>query len=217
MKFTWYIAGRYFRGKNRDSRFLSFIKFMAIAGVAIGSAGLLIALSIVHGFKSTINEKIVGFAPHVTVSTFMPDQMQRADTLQTFISDFPGVANAQPAAIGEVMIQSVRDISGTVIKGVNPVDGDVTRLQEYIIAGNYTFEENENGLPGIILGSSLAREIGADIGDRVTAYALDGLPTPFNTPEIQQFHLQQFIRQELTGLMIILQLRIYGPFAIYLV
>ena len=189
MKFTWYIAGRYFRGKNRDSRFLSFIKFMAIAGVAIGSAGLLIALSIVHGFKSTINEKIVGFAPHVTVSTFMPDQMQRADTLQTFISDFPGVANAQPAAIGEVMIQSVRDISGTVIKGVNPVDGDVTRLQDYLIAGTYTFEENENGLPGIILGSSLVREIGAEIGDRVTAYALDGLPTPFNTPEIQQFHL----------------------------
>ena len=38
---------------------------MAIMGVAI-SAGLLIALSIVHGFKTTINEKILGFAPHLT-------------------------------------------------------------------------------------------------------------------------------------------------------
>lgn len=187
MKFTWYIAGRYFRGSNRDSRFLSFIKFMAIAGVAVGSAGLLIALSIVHGFKSTINDKILGFAPHITVTTFMPDQMQRADTLKTHVASFPGVSKAQSVMIGQVMIQS-REVSGTLIKGVDPA-GDVTRLREYITAGTYTFEENDDALPGIILGRSLAREIGADIGSRVTVYALDGLPSPFNSPEIKQFYL----------------------------
>ena len=160
---------------------------MAVAGVAVGSAGLLIALSIVHGFKSTINDKILGFAPHITVTTFMPDQMQRADTLETYIAGFPGVAKAQSVLMGQVMIQS-RDISGTVIKGVDQ-GGDITRLKEYITEGTYTFEENNDALPGIILGRSLAREIGADIGSRVTVYALDGLPTPFNTPEIKQFYL----------------------------
>ena len=60
MKFETYIAYRYFRGTRKGAKFLSFIKSMAIMGVAIGSAGLLIALSIVHGFKTTINEKILG-------------------------------------------------------------------------------------------------------------------------------------------------------------
>jgi lipoprotein-releasing system permease protein len=188
MKFTWYIAGRYFRGKNRESRFLSFIKIMAIGGVAIGSAGLLISLAIVHGFKSTINEKILGFAPHVTVHTFMGDPMKRADTLQVFIENKPGVSKVQPVILGQVMIQGRNDVSGTGIKGV-PEEGDVTQLRNYIIDGEYLLGTTESGLKGIILGSALTRTIGASVGDRITVYALDGLPSPLNTPDILQFTL----------------------------
>jgi lipoprotein-releasing system permease protein len=188
MKFTWYIAGKYFRGSKRESRFLSFIKIMAIGGVAIGSAGLLIALSIVHGFKSTINEKIVGFAPHITVNSYASDTINRADTLQVHISNIAGVAQSQPVVLGQVMVQSTRDVSGTVIKGVHE-NGDVTNLRTYVTRGTYDLSVQESGLPGIILGTALARTIGAEIGDRVTLYAIDELPTPFNTPEIQQFTL----------------------------
>ncbi len=161
---------------------------MAIAGVAIGAGGLLIALSIVHGFKSTINEKIVGFAPHVTVHSYTGDPLFRADTLQTFINQIPGVDKAQPVATGQVMIQAARDVSGTLIKGV-PETGDVTNLHTYLISGEYDLTVQDSGLPGIIIGSSLARTIGADIGDRVTAYTIDGMPSPFNTPEIRQYTL----------------------------
>lgn len=161
---------------------------MAIGGVAIGSAGLLIALSIVHGFKSTINEKIVGFAPHITVNTFMNDPLLRADTLQTYLSDFPDVEEVQPVVLGQVMIQAGGDVSGTLIKGV-PESGDVTHLRDYILEGNYDLTTQESGLPGMILGLDLSRTIGASVGDKITLFALEGLPTPFNTPEIQQFTL----------------------------
>ncbi|MCG2589104.1 ABC transporter permease [Rhodohalobacter sulfatireducens] len=188
MKFTWYIAGKYFWSKKRESRFLSFIKIMAIGGVAIGSAGLLIALSIVHGFKSTINEKIVGFAPHVTVNTFMNDPLLRADTLQTYLADFEGVEEVQPVVLGQVMIQSAGDVSGMLIKGV-PESGDVTQLRDYVVQGTYDLSLQQSGLPGIIIGQDLARTIDAEIGDKITVFALEGLPTPFNTPEIEQFTL----------------------------
>ncbi|WP_069131005.1 ABC transporter permease [Rhodohalobacter halophilus] len=188
MNFTWYIAGRYFKGNQRESRFLSFIKIMAIAGVAVGSAGLLIALSIVHGFKSTINEKIVGFAPHITVHTFLNEPMNRADTLQVFMDDIPGIERSQPVILGQVMIQASRDVSGSGIKGV-PEEGDVTMLRSFISEGEYNLKMTESGLPGIIIGSDLARNIGASVGDRVTVYALDGMPSPLNTPEIKQFRL----------------------------
>lgn len=188
MKFTWYIALTYFRGRKRTSRFLSFIKIMAIAGVAIGSAGLLIALSIVHGFKSTINDKIVGFAPHITVHSFTGQPLQRTDTLETYLLSFDGVESVQSVFTGQVMIQSARDVSGTLIKGV-PLPGDITNLDSYITKGVYNLDIQESGLPGLILGAELANTIGAEIGSRVTTYAIDGLPSPFNTPEIQQFTL----------------------------
>ncbi|NBB77190.1 MAG: ABC transporter permease, partial [Bacteroidetes bacterium] len=119
MKFTWYIAGKYFRSKKRESRFLSFIKLMSIGGVAIGSAGLLISLSIAHGFKSNINEKIVGFAPHITLNTFMGEPIQQADTLRRFVEEIPGVEKVQPVVLGQVMIQASGEVSGSIIKGVD--------------------------------------------------------------------------------------------------
>lgn len=161
---------------------------MAIGGVAIGSAGLLIALSIVHGFKSTINDKIVGFAPHITIHSFTGDPLSRSDTLQTYINGIEGVEQSQSVVLGQVMIQSEDDVSGTQIKGVQE-PGDITDLQSYIIDGEYDISMQESGLPGIILGSVLSRNIGAQLGSRVTLYALDGMPTPFNSPEIQQFTL----------------------------
>ncbi|NBC27645.1 MAG: FtsX-like permease family protein [Bacteroidetes bacterium] len=188
MNVTWYIARRYFKGGHRESGFLSFIKIMAIAGVAVGSAGLLISLSIVHGFKSTINEKILGFAPHITIQPFVGEPLQRADTLQPYLETFEGVSRVEPAIIGNVMIQAASGISGTVIKGVNP-GGDLTQLGSYIVEGEYTLAPTNSGLPGILLGQSLAGEIGASIGSRVTVFALDGLPSPLNTPEIRQYTL----------------------------
>jgi lipoprotein-releasing system permease protein len=188
MRFEFYLAGRYFKGKRKDSRFLSFIKAMAIIGVAVGSAGLLIALSIVHGFKSVINEKVLGFAPHITIQTTGADHIFRADTLETFVLEFDGVEKAQTVALAEIMLQSRADISGSIIKGVDPA-GDVTDLYTYIHEGEYELGVNENGLPGIILGTALARNIGAEIGSTVTTYTVEGIPTPFNSPEIVQFYL----------------------------
>jgi len=88
MKFEWYLALRYFKGSRKNSGFLSFIKYISIAGIAIGSAGLLIALSIVHGFKSTINDKILDFAPHLSTVTYTGQPIQRADTLITHLDRY---------------------------------------------------------------------------------------------------------------------------------
>lgn len=198
MKFTWYIAAKYFRGRNRSSRFLSFIKIMAIGGVAVGSAGLLISLSIAHGFKSTINDKIVGFAPHITIHSFNESFIQHADTLVTYIEALPGVSEVQPVVTGQIMIQASGDVSGALIKGV-AAEGDITELHTYIDRGEYQLRETDTGLPGIIIGNTLARHLDAEIGSRITVYALDGLPSPFNTPEIIQFTLTGIYQTGMAG------------------
>lgn len=188
MKFEWYLALRYFKGQRKGSSFLSFIKIMAIGGVAIGSAGLLIALSIVHGFKSTINDKVLGFAPHITVATFTQDPIFRTDTLMAELEQFPQIDRAQPVVTGQAMIQSSRQVTGTFFKGVSP-EGDVTDLRRYIDRGSYDLRPDSTGLPGIIIGHSLAQTLQADIGDKITTYTVQGIPSPLGSPEIQQFRL----------------------------
>ena len=189
MNFEWYLARRYFREARKGARFLSFIKFMAIGGVAIGAAGLLITLSIVHGFKSVISEKILSFSPHLEVVSSLPSRpISNADTLTAFINSFPEVETSQAVIFGQAMIQTRSDISGTVIKGVS-AGKDVTDLQIYIIDGSYNLSKNERGLPGIVIGQALADEIGASIGSTVTVYTLDSAPSQIFSPDLQQFHL----------------------------
>ncbi|MAO65093.1 MAG: ABC transporter permease [Balneola sp.] len=188
MKFEWYLALRYFKGSRKSSGFLSFIKYMSIAGIAVGSAGLLIALSIVHGFKSTINGKIMDFAPHITVTTYTDRPIQRVDTVLTHLDQYPEITNKQVIIQGEVMIQTRDQVTGTRLKGV-----DVTEprygISRYLSEGTYDLTQDSTGLPGIVLGAQLAREISAEIGSVITVYTIEGIPSIINSPEIKQFRL----------------------------
>jgi len=188
MNFEWYLALRYFKGQRKGSRFLSFIKIMAVTGVAIGSAGLLIALSIVHGFKSTIDNKILGFAPHITISTYSDDPIYRSDTLLTDLQKYEEIDKAQAVVYGQSMIQSPEEVTGVFFKGVD-AEGDVTDLAQYISEGAFDVETGENNVPGIVLGKKLAEALNASIGTMLTAYTIEGIPSPLNSPEIQQFRL----------------------------
>ena len=189
MNFEWYLALRYFKGKRKGSRFLSFIKIMAITGVAVGSAGLLIALSIVHGFKSTIDNKVLGFAPHITISTYSSDPLYRSDTLVTDLKKYDEIENAQAVVYGQAMIQSPEEVTGIFFKGVEP-EGDVTDLNQYISEGVFDLSTDSAGMPGIILGRQMAETLNATIGTVLTAYTIEGIPSPLNSPEIQQFRLK---------------------------
>lgn len=189
MNFEWYLALRYFKGNRKGARFLSFIKIMSITGVAIGSAGLLIALSVVHGFKSTINNKVLGFAPHYTISTqsFITPTIQRADTLIAFLDrELPEISKKQAVIQGQVMIQSKDDISGTILKGVDK-EGGVSNLAQYVNVGVFDLSQQENGMFGIVIGTKLASQLSATIDDIVTTYTITGVPSLINSPEIKQF------------------------------
>ena len=189
MNFEWYLALRYFKGNRKGARFLSFIKIMSITGVAIGSAGLLIALSVVHGFKSTINNKVLGFAPHYTVSSqsFIRTTLERADTLVTYLDKrHPEILEKQAVIQGQVMIQTKDEISGTILKGVNK-EGGVSNLTQYVNSGQFDLSEQENGMFGIVIGSKLASQLTAGVGDIVTTYTVNEVPSLISSPEIKQF------------------------------
>lgn len=188
MKFEWFVALRYFKSNRKDASFLSFIKIIAIAGVAIGSAGLLISLSVVHGFKSAIEDKILGFGTHITVETYSEMPVYRADTLLTWLDGFPQIEETQAVIYGQGMIQIGQEVGGTFIKGV-PENGDLSDIRNYIISGEYDLTTQPNGYPGLVIGERLARDLSARVGQNVFIYAIRGVPTASNLPEIQQFVL----------------------------
>lgn len=188
MKLTAFIAVRYFTGKRKGASFLSFAKIISVTGVAVGSAGLLIALSIVHGFKSTIEEKIIGFGSHISITTMVDEPIYRADSLVTYLSQQPLIELVQPVVMGQVMIQHKQSVEGTFLKGV-PESGDVTDLRTYISSGSYTLATGDDGIPSLVIGARLAKNLGAEAGDMITVYSVNGLPSSGNLPDIRRFRV----------------------------
>lgn len=195
------IARRYFRGKG----FLSFVQTMAVGGVAVGSAGLLIALSVVHGFRSVIEQKTLQFAPHVTVVAPFAEQIHRADTLTAWLNGRDGVAVASAMVRAEVMVQSGGRITGGVLQGV-PATGGALDLSGFIRSGRYDLAMREGAgdapmdlsgndrpggrdLPGIVVGTGLAEQLQAEEGAVITVFAVQGVPSGRTLPEIRQFRL----------------------------
>ncbi|MCC5925340.1 MAG: ABC transporter permease [Bacteroidetes bacterium] len=189
MKFEWFVARRYFKSNRKDASFLSFIKMMAIGGVAIGAAGLLIALSIVQGFKHVIEDKILGFGTHFTIETYSEMPIFRADTLITYLQSIPDIAQLQPVVYGQGLLQAGQRVEGTFVKGVPADEGDLSDIRNYITDGRYDLTLQQSGRYGMVLGSRLARSLDVQVGSTVAVYTIQGTPSQSNLPEIQQFEL----------------------------
>src|SRR5437899_2500619 len=69
MSYTSLIATRYLQSKHNDG-FVSFVTAIGVLGVALGTATLIIALSVLGGFEREITEKVVGFTSHVQILGF---------------------------------------------------------------------------------------------------------------------------------------------------
>jgi lipoprotein-releasing system permease protein len=184
MNLVWFVAKRYFTGARTGAGFLSFVKIMAVTGVAVGSASLLISLSIVHGFRSTIEDKILGFGSHLRITSIVNTPLYRADTLVARLSERPDVARVQPVVEGQVILQIGDRVEGSFLRGVVP-ESETTDIPLITRSGRFDLTDQSDGLPGLVMGARMARTLGAVAGSALTVYAVsDG-----EIPEIRRFRV----------------------------
>jgi lipoprotein-releasing system permease protein len=187
--FEWFLALRYFRSKKAKGSFLNFIKKMAVGGVAVGAAGLLISLSIAHGFKNVIQDKIMGFGPHITIKTFNGDLIQESDTLIHYLNSFEEIEIIQPVVYGQGMIQYGEAVEGVLLKGIDSTDR-VTQLPTFVNQGEFKLTPSENGSnPSVVAGAQMAQQLGFKPGSTISFYAIQGIPSLQNLPKIKQFEV----------------------------
>ena len=60
-----YLGYKYFRSKK--GTFASFTSLMAIAGLALGVAALVIVLSVMNGFEKELQTRVLGVVPQLII------------------------------------------------------------------------------------------------------------------------------------------------------
>ena len=185
MSYTSFIAKRYLQSKHNDG-FVSFVTAIGILGVALGTATLIVALSVLGGFEREITEKVVGFTSHVQVQGYQNLPLKDYERNTRLIEDsIPLVRAAAPYVSREALIRSKEGVDGILLKGLDPLN-DISVTRKYIVTGRYNISRREGSLPNIVLGKRLASRLGVDVGDKVTVFGIGRLV------EQGQYRVMQF-------------------------
>ena len=201
MRFELSIARRLF-GERDDARRISRPAVrIAMWGVAVGLAVMLLSVFIVIGFKNEIRDKAMGFASHIqvqNVQTLFGGESAPVVVDKLFmhhLSRLPGIAHVQRYADKAGMLKTDDAFKGIVLRGVAE-EYDTTFLASHLVAGSVphfaaSASDNDND---ILLSARTARELGLEVGARVYAYffAEQVKARRFRVAGIYETHLRDF-------------------------
>jgi lipoprotein-releasing system permease protein len=181
------IGRRYLR--STGNRFLSFISAIAMAGVAIGVAVLIVVLSVMNGFEHELRARILSLTSHATITAFGEGLAGWPAARDVALAN-PRVAAATPFVESEVLLVADRDGGGSsaaTLRGVDPrLEAEVSSLHERLTDGS--MQDLVPGAYGLILGEELARKLGVVRGDAVVLALARGNVTPAGVmPRLRRF------------------------------
>lgn len=185
MIFSTFITKKLITNK-KYSNFFSLVSIISIGGISLGVAVLIITLSILDGFDTTVKEKIMQFNSHVEISGFHRANLAPPDKVIPYIQKKIGkiTQSVSPFVSKAVIIRSSKSTEGILINGIEN-DYFTQNISRYLIKDNHQYFNNY----GILIGNKLAEKLKVTINDKILVMGLnnDQLPSYDNPPVIFQF------------------------------
>ena len=173
------ISFRYLFHKGSNS--LSSQTLLTSLGVGLGTAVLIIVLSVMNGFENELQKRILGVIPHVTLES--SGGFKDIENISKSISDHNDVVAVAPFLSSQVVINN-RDVSkGVFIKGTSAQE-EISIIPDNMLIGEV--ESLEDG-SNIILGDSLAYELNVAVGDSVNLLNIDQSNPLIGVPRVVAF------------------------------
>ena len=192
MRYEWFVGMRYLKAKRKQT-FISVITFTSVAGVTLGVMALIVVLAVMSGFEKTLKEKILGTQAHLVLLKAGQEGMDHYEEVAKRVEEVKGVVSAAPFIFNQVMLSSESNVSGVVLKGIDPDRvGKVTELAHNLKVGSLQNlkKDGEGGLPGIILGVELAKHLSVSLNDPIQVISPLGTMTPMGMmPKMRRFRV----------------------------
>jgi len=197
MQYELFIALRYLRARRRQAA-VSVITAIAVAGITLGVAALVIAQALITGFRTDVQDKILRGTAHLNLLKRDGGVVENYRELVERVRSAPGVSEASATIYAEVLLSAQGHQEYAVLKGVDlnsprevkevfstVIEGDPTRLnpappnQPPNQPPDQSQEDpEEKALEGIILGKQLAQSMELRVNDVVTAISSQTRLTP---------------------------------------
>jgi lipoprotein-releasing system permease protein len=152
---------------------ISFISGIAVGGMALSVAVLVIVVSVINGMERELKDRVFGMLPHLTLYGREPllTSVGELGRLRA-LDGVSGVATF----VQEAGLAAVADrVTGVEMTGI---DGDYAEVSDYSKYVDQGTAELQTGEFQVLLGAGVARSLRVGVGDRVTLV----LPTATVTP-----------------------------------
>lgn len=189
-RFELFVAFRYLRAKRKQA-VISVITVISILGVAAGVMSLVVALAITTGFRTTLTKNLLGVSAHVNVLEKNANGIENWRELREKFLKIPHVIGAAPALFATVFVTGSKQSQGMFLKGIDvSSELSVTESLRNLKQGSLDRLKTPGPIPGIILGSRLAQEIGTPLNTTITVISPQGTMTPFGpAPSYHRFRV----------------------------
>lgn len=211
--FAHFIAQRILSAKDRQDRLSRPIVWIAVLGIVIGMAVMIITVAISTGFQDEVRNKLIGAGGHLQITS-----MQQTDAKETprisinqpfypHLDTLPGIAHIQMYATKPGIIETKEEIQGVVVKGVGPdhdwsflranmVEGTVPMIRSH---GNTIDSSGAERSNEVLLSLWMTERLRIGLGDTITVYLVkdreDIRPRKFNVCGIYRTGLEQLDQQ----------------------
>ena len=170
-----FIARKLIFSKDKGKSISRSILDVAIFGISLGLAVMIVAVAVVTGFKNEISRKVVGFASHIQILNFDSNisfETRPIDSQQDFIKDLksdPGIENIQVFATKAGIIKTKSDIQGVVLKGVGP-DYSWNFMRDFIQEGSIPVITDSAQTNNVLISRYIASILKLELNDDFLMY-----------------------------------------------
>ena len=193
MNFARSVATRYLT--RRQGLFAFITTLIGVAGVSVGVAALITTLSVMNGFQTDIKDKVIGAQSHILVFGRMSPEVYQKNI--ALIEQLPEVAAAAPHIYGQAIITHAGQSLGLIIRGLDPAqEKKINNLADSLTEGSFEPADwPQDAPPPLVLGTELAMNIGADIGDDVVLISPQSISTSAGMfPKMKKFRISGLLK-----------------------
>lgn len=190
-QFEYFVAKRYLRARRKEV-VISVITVISVIGVAAGVMALIVALAINNGFHNTLQRNLLGAMADISVQAKGTEGIENWEEVARKIARVPHVTGVSPTLYTPIFLSGPLQSKGGFLKGVDlQAELRISDALRHLKQGSTAdFGKSDGGLPGIILGSRLAEDIGMPVNSQVSLVSPQGVLTPFGPrPSIRRFRV----------------------------
>ncbi|MGD9931211.1 MAG: ABC transporter permease [Mangrovibacterium sp.] len=206
-----FIARRLFSSKEQNQRMSRRIVRLAVAGISLGMAVMILAVAIVTGFKQEIEGKVNGFAAHLQIVNYDSNQSYETKPINSqpdFLArlhDIPGIKKVQQFATKPGMIKAGEEIQGVILKGI-AADFDWSFFEKNRLEGA-AIQLDSVRTDDVWISEQLSLLLKLRLGDRFRMYFLNENE---KLPRVRQFTVGGIYRtglEEFDRMFVLVDLR----------